>query len=185
MNSTLLTQIFDYLRNGHILSEDSNEELHKSMFRYLDDKEHFEKARTYFEVLGIELESGEGYFYFSRPNQPISSIEKKIKTAYKWIDILDFFRTYDNTFGVGTTFEPAEIKIACNENIVLKEKLERVSGKSKGTPIEHIKSIANDLVKHDFAIPLFGGERYQVLSAIRYLDRLINLIHIRDDETTT
>lgn len=179
----MLGEIFDYLRNAHFINDNSNDEAVRAMFDYLDNPKNFETAKIYFKPLNLILEKGNGYFYFSKISS-LQSVESKIDTAYKWIDILDFFRTYNPAFGVGTTFRPSEIRVACINKNPLKTKLNRAK-KGNATPIDKIKYLADELVKADFAILQPDGEQYKVLSAIDYLDRLINLIYIQDDETTT
>ena len=41
---------------------------------------------------------------------------KKILRAYYWIDVLDFFKTYDETFGAGFRFQPEQILVEANIN---------------------------------------------------------------------
>lgn len=182
LNKPRMTQIFEYLRKGKFISDNTNEDEVLQLFDYLNDSDNFEAAKIHFDLLGITLEDGEGYFYFSRPNQPTASLENKIKTAHVWIDILDFFKTYDNDFGVGTIFEPADIKTEHKQSMLLREKLNRI-GESGKSPIEQIKILADKLVSDDFAIVDKTKNEYKVLSAFRYLERLVNQIHIPEDET--
>jgi hypothetical protein len=183
MDNSTIGDIFDYLRNGHFINDNSNREDERIWFDYLDNPRNFEKVKAYFEQLNLILEKGNGYFYFSKQGN-IQTIQSKIETAYKWIDIFDFFRTYDPIFDSGTTFELAKIKVACSEKVLLQEKLNRIE-KRKMTDLEKIKQLADELVNADFAVLQPDGEQYKVLSSINYLDRLINLINIQEDATTT
>jgi hypothetical protein len=181
MDNPIVGDIFDYLRTGHFINDNSNKEVEQVWFDYLDNPQNFEKTKTYFEPLYLTLEKGSGYFYLSKKGN-VQSIQSKIETAFDWIDILDFFRTYNPTFGAGSVFEPAQIKVACSENVLLQEKLNRIN-KGKTTDLEKIQKLSTDLVSADFAILQPDAEQYKVLSAINYLDRLVNLINIQDDET--
>ena len=60
-------------------------------------------CRFYFAQIGYTLERGNEYFYFSR-TEPRVTLEQKILRAYYWIDVLDLFKTYDETFGPGYRF---------------------------------------------------------------------------------
>ena len=44
--------------------------------------------------------------------------------AYYWIDVLDFFKTYDETFGPGFRFQPEQILVETNINMLLQNKLD-------------------------------------------------------------
>lgn len=39
--------------------------------------------------------------------------------AYYWIDVLDLFKTYDETFGAGFRFQPEQILVEANINVML------------------------------------------------------------------
>ena len=184
MNQELIGKVFDYLRMGHFISSNSNNAQEQLMFDFLDNATNFSAAQSYFKTINLRLEQGDGYFYFSKSDN-IQNEEKKLQTAFKWIDILDFFKTYDPTFGAGTVFEPAEIKTECNSNIHLKNKLNSLKTKSSSNKsLDKLNALAKELEDNDFAVLLPNGESYKVLSAINYLERLITLINIQEDETT-
>lgn len=177
-----MTQIFERLRKGKFITDNTDNLQVLQMFDYLHDDEHFEAAKTHFDILGLTLEKGEGYFYLSKQDDTNTSIEIKIKNFHKWIDRVDFFKEYDYNFGVGITFEPSDIRTAHKQSIVLKEKLERIGDSSK-SEIEQIKSLADEFVTKGFAILIDGTQQYKVLSSYHYLEELIDQIYIPEDET--
>ena len=99
--------IFDYLQKGQFISSNSTNEDIRNLYDMIDDD--FEALSVYFAQIGYTLERGNEYFYFSRI-EPRVTLEQKILRAYYWIDVLDLFKTYDETFGPGHRF-PARADI--------------------------------------------------------------------------
>ena len=73
------------------------------MYDQIDD--HFEALSVYFAQIGYTLERGNEYFYFSRV-EPRTTLEQKIMRAYYWIDVLDLFKTYDETSAQDSASSP-------------------------------------------------------------------------------
>jgi hypothetical protein len=182
MNKTRMTQIFERLRKTKFITDNTNDSQVLQLFDYLNDNERFEAAKMHFDLLGITLEKGEGYFYFSKQEETNTSIEIKIRTFHIWIDRIDFFKTYNHNFGVGTMFEPSDVRTTQRQSVELTQKLERIGDTSK-PEIEQIKSLADGFVSKGFAIIMDGTEQYKILSSYRYLEDLITQIEIPEDET--
>ena len=90
--------IFEYLQKGLFISSNSTSEEVRDMYNEID--ENYESLYQYFLQINYTLERGNEYFFFSRI-EPKATLEQKIMRAYYWIDVLDFFKTYDETFGPG------------------------------------------------------------------------------------
>lgn len=86
--------IFEYLQKGLFISSNSTSEEVRDMYNEID--ENYEPLYQYFSQINYTLERGNEYFFFSRI-EPKATLEQKIMRAYYWIDVLDFFKTYDET----------------------------------------------------------------------------------------
>ena len=85
-------QVYDYLSKGNFLCSNTSVKELKTLFLIVE--ENFELLRDYFMYINFVLEQGNNYFYFSR-KEPRATLEQKLQRFYAWIDIMDFFCTYD------------------------------------------------------------------------------------------
>lgn len=173
--------LFDYLQKGQFICSNSCNELVRDMYEMIDD--NFEALSLFFAQTGYTLERGNEYFYFSRA-EPRATLEQKILRAYYWIDVLDLFKTYDETFGTGCRFQPEQILVEANINATLQSKLDgmRKHFSDRDVRKEVLDNIIRLLMKESF-IELENEKTntYKVLSAWHYLERLIESIQIYDD----
>ena len=184
--------IFERLSKGKFISEDSNDETLKDLYDVIDDEVNYELLYEYFLYIGFYLEKGSGYYYFSRKENN-SDIAKKIERAYKWIDVLDFLKTYgksvDRPFTQGTIFSPHQIVEECKVNHALAEKLEDLQRypKFKGDKaFDRIQKIIKDLTEETFVeVHNEHTQEYKIVAAFSYLEKLVTSIHITEDEHTT
>ena len=100
--------IYERLIRGGFLAADSTKTDVKRLFK--DVEENFEAYSNFFLQIGYRLESGNGYYYFSSINDNKVDIERRLENFCKWIDYLDFFKTFDSTFSVGYQFSKAQIE---------------------------------------------------------------------------
>ena len=154
--------IFEYLQKGLFISSNSTSEEVRDMYT---------------------LERGNEYFFFSRI-EPKATLEQKIMRAYYWIDVLDFFKTYDETFGPGFRFQPEQILVETNINMLLQNKLDgmRKHFSDKDIRKEVLENMIRQLTKDSFLEQ--ENEKtntYKVMSAWHYLERLIESINIYDE----
>ena len=152
--------IFEYLQKGLFISSNSTSEEVRDMYNEID--ENYESLYQYFSQINYTLERGNEYFFFSRI-EPKATLEQKIMRAYYWIDVLDFFKTYDETFGPGFRFQPEQILVETNINMLLQNKLDQLT---KDSFLEQENEKTNT---------------YKVMSAWHYLERLIESINIYDE----
>ena len=122
------------------------------------------------------LESGNEYYYFSRRENKVD-LERKLEIAVRWIDVLDFIKTYDAAFSSGFRFQPADMVVKVGTDLELKEKL---TGREKHE--EMIDKIVNDL-KRDGFIELENEitSTYKVVAAFGYLEELVACINIPEE----
>lgn len=173
--------LFDYLQKGLFISSNSTSEDVRRLYDTLDDYQ--EALSLYFSQIGYTLEKGNEYYYFSR-QEPRATLEQKILRAYYWIDVLDLFKTYDETFGPGYRFQPEQLLVEANINAVLQNKLDglRKHFSDKDIRKEVLDNVVRQLVKDAFLE--LENERtntYKVMSAWHYLERLIESINIYEE----
>lgn len=173
--------IFDYLQKGLFISSNSTNEDVRNLYDIIDDD--FEALSIYFAQIGYTLERGNEYFYFSR-TEPRVTLEQKILRAYYWIDVLDLFKTYDETFGPGYRFQPEQILVEANINVMLQNKLDgiRKHFSDKDVRKEVLDNMIRQLTRDSFLeLENEKNNTYKVMSSWNYLERLIESINIYDD----
>lgn len=176
-------EIFDVLRRGQFICSNSPDEAMQTLYKVLEDKDTFEDLYAYFYRINYILEQGNEYFYFSRKEKNVD-LDRKLDKAYSWIDILDFFKTFDSSFDVGFRFSPADVVNQLKNNVDLKSKLESFKkiGVDKKNYTDRIKKIIERLEKDNFvALENEPSETYKVLTSFNYLKDIISIINIPED----
>lgn len=177
-------EIFEILSKGQFLSSNSSSDKIKKIYDIIESDNNFEILSGYFSNINFTLEKGDEYYYFSRPESKVN-LELKLETAFKWIDVVDFFKTYNNSFVSGYRFSPAQIQTQLEVNSDLKTKLNSINKdtqKKNGNYLENIKKIIKLLEKDNF-VELVDEmtESYKVLSSFSYLEQLILTINIPEE----
>lgn len=173
--------IFDHLQKGLFINSNSCDENIRQMYDEIDD--HLEALSIYFAQIGYTLERGNEYFYFSR-TEPRITLEQKIARAYYWIDILDLFKTFNETFGPGYRFQPEQILVEANINVMLQNKLDSIRKHTSDKEIRKdvLDNIIRQLVKDSFLeLENEKNNVYKVMSSWHYLERLVESINIYDE----
>ena len=173
--------IFDHLQKGLFINSNSCDENIRQMDDEIDD--HLEALSLYFAQIGYTLERGNEYFYFSR-TEPRITLEQKIARAYYWIDILDLFKTFNETFGPGYRFQPEQILVEANINVMLQNKLDSIRKHTSDKEIRKdvLDNIIRQLVKDSFLeLENEKSNVYKVMSSWHYLERLVESINIYDE----
>lgn len=173
--------IFEYLQKGLFISSNSTNEEIRMLYNDID--ENFESLYCYYSKINYILERGYEYFYFSRI-EPKATLEQKIMRAYYWIDVLDFFKTYDETFGPGYRFQPEQILVESNINVVLQNKLDSIRKHFSDKDIrkEVLENMVRQLTKESFLeLENEKNNTYKVMSSWHYLEKLIESINIFDE----
>ena len=175
-------EIFEVLSKGKFICSNSSKDLDRKLYAVLEDEDHFELFTSYFENINFILEKGNGYFYFSR-NESKVNLERKLEIAFKWIDILDFFKTFDHSFGSGFRFSIADITVRLNTDADLKSKLTALKKITKKTNhTEAVSKLVDYLLKDNFVeLQDEITNTYKVLSSFEYLEELIMTLHIPED----
>lgn len=172
-------EIFELLSKGQFICSDSAQLDIRKLYSVLEDNP---QLADYFQAINFKLESGGEYYYFSRIENRVD-IERKIETAFRWIDIVDFFKAFENTFGPGYHFTPFDILVKLNVDALLKNKLEGLRKYSKEDTFDaSLQKILDMLVKDNF-IELQNEitKSYKVLSSFKFLEELVLTINIPDE----
>lgn len=176
------SEIFKILSKGQFISSNSSDKTISILYNVIEDEQNFENLYDYFLNIDFVLEKGDEYFYFSRPENKVD-LENKITTAYRWIDMIDFFKTFDNSFGAGYRFSPADILVRIKTDAELETKLD---GLKKHTDKEKHQDILDKILKKlidETFIELENDitQQYKVLASFKYLEQLILNINIPDE----
>lgn len=175
-------EIFKILSKGQFISSNSSDKTISNLYNVIEDEQNFENLYDYFLNINFVLEKGDEYFYFSRPETK-TDLEKKIERAFEWIDIIDFFKTFDNSFGAGYRFTPSEILVRIKTDAELETKLESLKKHTEKTKHQDIlDKILKKLIDDTF-IELENEitHQYKVLTSFKYLEQLILTINISED----
>ena len=176
-------QIYDILSRGAFISVDSTDTQIKHL--YNDIEENLEEYKDYFIEIGLRLDAGNGYFYFSRQNETKVNIEQKLQNFALWVDILDFLKTYDISFSTGTQFRAAAILESMTLNVELRDKAKKLFRK-QNTNQDIVDKLVSELVGMGFAELINEQEgTYLVTSAFHYAEDLVDIINIYNEEENT
>lgn len=179
-------EIFELLSKGQFICSNSSDSRISKLCEILDDSENFETLYEYFYSINFILQKGDEYYHFSRKDESKADLERKLDAACKWIDIVDFFKAFDNAFGSGCSFSPAEIAVKISVEAVLKNKADGLKGILKMDERTPYPEVVNKIVKTlcDDGFAEIENEilkSYKVLSSFKYLEELINNINIPDE----
>lgn len=171
-------KIFERLVKGGFIMVDSSD----TKELYLEIDENLEEYTTYFEEIGFRIESGDGYFYFSRIGEGKQTIEQKLRSFGKWVDYLDYLKAYDSTFSVGYQFRKASILEHISVDVELRDKTKRLFSKEKNNE-DSVQVLIDDLKDMNFIECVNEtDETYKVTSAIRYAEDLVNMLTIYNED---
>lgn len=171
-------EIFNILSKGGFISSNS---ISPQVKRYYDAiEEDLSDYYDYYKGIGFYLESGDGYYYFSRREAKVD-MERKLEAAQRWIDYLSFLKTYHSAFGPGFLFRAADIEIQIGCDMELKEKASKLFSDKK----KHDEVVGKLIAELD-KMGLVEKENeldgtYKVLTAFHYVEELIDCITIAEE----
>lgn len=175
-------QIYERLSKGEFLSVDSLDLTTRHL--YEDVEENLDDYKDYFKEIGLNLEMGNGYFYFSRLGESKQNIEQKLESFAKWLDYLDFLKCYNLSFSAGYQFRKSQLieQISCD--IELKEKAGQLFKKYGAASYQDIVTkLLQELETMGFAECISEqDETYKVISAFNYVEELIGMIQIANED---
>lgn len=174
--------IFKILSKGQFINSNSSNRAISDLYKVIEEEQNFESLYDYFRCINFTLEKGDEYYYFSRPETRVD-LETKIEAAFRWVDVIDFFKTYDNSFTSGYRFTPSDILVKIKIDAELETKLE---GLRKHTDKEKHQDILDKILKKlmdDSFIELENEitHQHKVLASFKYLEQLILTINIPEE----
>ena len=171
-------RIYERLSRGEFLSVDSTDTSIHHL--YEDIEENLDDYADYFKEIGLQLESGNGYFYFSRIGEGKQSIEQKLDSFSKWLDYLDFLKCYNQSFTAGYQFRKSNLVEQISLDIELKEKASHLFKKyGVGSNLDIVNKLLQEMEGMGFAECISEqDETYKITSAFRYAEELINMIQM-------
>lgn len=170
--------VFQRLSRGQFISSNSIDPEVRAI--YNDIEECQAEYEDFFAKIDFVLSAGDGYYYFSR-REPKVATENKLRGLLPWIDILDFLKTYDTSFGAGTQFNSAHIEVRVSSDPDLKDKLAHLFTE-KNSVRDKLDAIVEMLTKQGYAEEVNPAEgMYQVTTAFRYIENLMDCINIDEE----
>mgnify|MGYP006991569669 FL=1 len=175
-------RIYERLSRGEFLSVDSIDTSTRHL--YEDIEENLEDYTDYFREIGLQLEAGNGYFYFSRIGESKQSIEQKLDSFSKWLDYLDFLKCYNQSFTAGYQFRKSHLMEQISLDIEMKEKANHLFKKyGAGSLVEIVNKLLQEMQSMGFAECVNElDETYKVTSAFRYVEELVDIIQIANED---
>lgn len=174
-----IKQIFERLSRGGFIYSDSTQEEMKRLF--IDIEDNLLAYRQYFKEIGFLLEDGNGYFYFNRQESKTQLMEKLVRLGH-WVDILDFLKAWEPIFGPGFTFSKATLTIKTEADIDLQQKATGLYEKKDNLP-DIVDKLVDEMQKAGF-LELTDEKtgQYRVVAAYGYLEDLVNLITLDEND---
>ena len=97
------------------------------------------------------------------------------------INALDFLKSYDTSFDVGTQFNIAQMEVQLQSNLELKDKLQNLFPE-KSSNRDKLETLVGKLVDMGFAEQVSEIEgMYQVTSAFHYIENIIDCVNISEE----
>ena len=160
-------EIFERLSKGNFICQNSPADFEKRLFEICEENSGILEA--YFEPIGFELRAGHGYFYFSKEMQE-SQVETKLENILQLLDYVEMFLQYDEYFNVGWRGGPTALAEAAADNIVIKERIEKIRGLSGGSIFRKCEEAFKKLEREGYmALEDEYAKRYVVLTSYTYL----------------
>lgn len=175
-------RIYERLSRGEFLSVDSSDTSIRHL--YEDIEENLDDYVDFFKEIGLQLEAGNGYFFFSRIGEGKQSIEQKLESFSKWLDYLDFLKTYNQSFTAGYQFRKSHLIEQISLDIELKEKAGHLYKKyGAGSYLEIVNKLLQEMQGMGFAECISEqDESFKITSAFHYAEELVNMIQIANED---
>ena len=143
-----------------------------------------EDYTDYFREIGLQLESGNGFFYFSRIGEGKQTVEQKLESFSKWLDYMDFLKCYNQSFTAGYQFRKSHLIEQVSLDIELKEKANHLFRKyGAGTHVEIVNKLLQEMLNMGFAECISElDETFKVTSAFRYAEELVEMIQMANED---
>lgn len=172
--------VFEHLSRGGFICSNSSQPQEQKLYNFIE--ENRDDLEDYFLQINYLLTQGNEYYYFSRPEQKVD-VSRKLEKAFRWIDMLDFFKSYDSSFASGFRFAPQDISVELKRNTALRSKLKALRKVTKlDNELESICKLVS-LLKNDGFVELEDeySDAYKVLASFSYLEAFVLNINLTED----
>ena len=167
-------EIFEELRLGHFLTRNDPNHSRRKLYHECEESEGL--LTSYFKPLGYTLQHGDGYFYFSK-NLQRTQMEKKVAKILEMIDLIALFMEHDSAFNIGWKGTPSALKESAEDNIVLKDRIDKIKGIRGDTMQARCKDAFEKMRENGYmAIEDEEKETYIVLNSYAYIFTFLNAI---------
>lgn len=171
-------EIFDLLSRGGFICSNSVRKQNQLMYDAIE--EDYDRYREYYEGVGFNLECGNGYYYFTRQESRVD-IDMKLDRFVRWIDRLDFLKTFNPVFGPGFTFRASNILEQTASDIELKDKAQHLY-----TEKLKLEEIVDKLIDEMEKIGFIELENeldgsWKVTSAFHYIEELTDSLIVSEE----
>jgi hypothetical protein len=175
-------EVFEVLSRGGFICSNAVRPGARDLYRYVEERE--EKLTSAFAEVGYQLETGNNYYYFSRPAEDPQGKERKITKALRWLDVLAFFTTYRKDLCRGARITPHEIAAQLEINSSLKDQLAELQrGGSDRNHAEQIDALFKKLKNEGFIeLENETTQTWKLLDAWDYMEQLVMAVSISDEE---
>ena len=183
MKKTRTAELFDILSKGQFISSNAVDEDRRYSYKYLEENQ--EKLSQKFEEVGFQLNSGNNYFYFSKPNETNQGVENKIEKALRWLNILAFFTNFRKDLCRGVRFSAYDVLPQIELNLALKEQLNDLQKRngSQKTHRDKLNDLLKEMQKEGFIdIENEMDEQWKVLDAWEYMEKMVMAVNIYENE---
>lgn len=176
-------EIFDILSKGQFICSNAINAQRRYLYQYIE--ENIDELEPKFSEIGYQLENGNNYYYFSRPNESSQNVENKIEKALRWLDILAFFTTFRKDLCRGARFKLFDILQQIDINLSLKEQLTDLQKRTN--PGRNYQEMLNDLIREvqkEGFVDLENemDQTWKILDSWDYMEKLVMAVNIQDEE---
>ncbi|AHW60639.1 hypothetical protein SAMN05444285_12382 [Draconibacterium orientale] len=176
-------EIFDILSKGQFICSNAINSQRRYLYQYIE--ENINELEPKFIDIGYQLENGNNYYYFSRPNESTQNVENKIEKGLRWLDILAFFTTFRKDLCRGARFKLFDILQQIDINMSLKEQLTDLQKRTN--PGRNYQEMLNDLIREvqkEGFIDLENemDQTWKILDSWDYMEKLVMAVNIQDEE---
>jgi len=176
-------EIFDILSKGQFICSNAINAQRRYLYQYIE--ENIDELEPKFTEIGYQLENGNNYYYFSRPNESSQNVENKIEKALRWLDILAFFTTFRKDLCRGARFKLFDILQQIDLNLSLKEQLTDLQKRTN--PGRNYQEMLNDLIREvqkEGFVDLENemDQTWKILDSWDYMEKLVMAVNIQDEE---
>lgn len=172
-------EIFKILKQGKFLSFNSDNARENILYNHLFENK--ESYKDLFDMIGVSLVEGDGYFYFASVDE--RKYEDKLKSYQELLLIVDFLKIFDSSIGIGYTFKSTDIinAVVANKPFGLTSSMEKILNNKDFQASKGVDYVVSKFEKLGFIQKVgIGGIDYKVLSAFAWINELYELIKINE-----